>query len=78
MYVLWQMQLGAVPIPFSVNRSPFEATLEAVAALRLTDAKMVAIAQSDRGRRLIKGQVFLWPEARDWRDLWDEGPDDRH
>ena len=22
--------------------------------------------------RLIKGQVFLWPTAKDWSDLWDE------
>ena len=26
----------------------------------------------DRNCRLIKGQVFLWPTAKDWPDLWDE------
>jgi hypothetical protein len=30
------------------------------------------IAALDRGCRLIKGQVFLWKENQDWRDLWDE------
>ncbi|MFN2120486.1 MAG: aldo/keto reductase, partial [Anaerolineales bacterium] len=25
----------------------------------------------DKNNRLIKGQVFLWEGARDWRDLWD-------
>lgn len=75
--VLWQVQLGAVPIPFSVKRAQFAATLEGVRTLRLTDDEMAAIATIDRRCRLIKGQVFLWPEARDWRDLWDEEPHDR-
>jgi alcohol dehydrogenase (NADP+) len=26
----------------------------------------------DRNCRLIKGQVFLWPGAVSWHDLWDE------
>lgn len=70
--VLWQVQLGAVPIPFSVKREQFEPMLRAVESLRLTDSEMTALASVDRRCRLIKGQVFLWPGARDWRDLWDE------
>lgn len=36
---------------------------------------MIALSEIDRNCRLIKGLVFLWPEARDWRGLWDEsGP----
>lgn len=69
--VLWQVQRGAVPIPFSVKRPQFEGTLRAVESLRLTPEEMDAIDGADRGSRLIKGQVFLWPEARDWRDLWE-------
>lgn len=68
--VLWQIQRGSVPIPFSVKRYQYEAMLEAVSTLRLTDPEMAALAQIDRGSRLIKGQVFLWPEAIDWNDLW--------
>ena len=25
----------------------------------------------DRNARMIKGQVFLWPGADSWLDLWD-------
>ena len=39
---------------------------------KLTDAEMAVIATLDRNNRLVKGQVFLWPGARDWHDLWDE------
>jgi hypothetical protein len=32
---------------------------------------MTAISTIDRNCRLIKGQVFLWPSAQGWEDLWD-------
>ncbi len=70
--ILWQVQRGSVPIPFSVKRAQFEATLQAVCGLRLSELEMSEIGQSDRGCRLIKGQVFLWPSATSWQDLWDE------
>ena len=38
----------------------------------LTDEEMSVIASLERGNRLVKGQVFLWPGAGDWHDLWDE------
>ena len=38
----------------------------------LTDEEMTAMAGIDKKCRLIKGQVFLWPTAKDWNDLWDE------
>jgi alcohol dehydrogenase (NADP+) len=69
--VLWQLQLGAIPIPFSVKRHQYEATLHAVVGKRLTDEEMAAIAAADRNCRLIKGQVFLWQGAEDWPALWD-------
>jgi len=68
--VLWQVQSGAVPIPFSVKRAQYEATLNAVASLQLTPQDLAALAGIERGTRLIKGQVFLWEWAEDWRDLW--------
>jgi alcohol dehydrogenase (NADP+) len=37
----------------------------------LTTEEMADIARIDRGCRLIKGQVFLWPEAAGWEALWD-------
>ncbi len=70
--VKWQVQRGSVPIPFSVKPSQYESLLEAVVGEPLSDADMAAVAGIDRNCRLIKGQVFLWPEAEDWRELWDE------
>jgi alcohol dehydrogenase (NADP+) len=70
--VLWQIQSGSIPIPFSVKRSQFEAMIRACETKRLTDKQMAAIDAADRNCRLIKGQVFLWEQAKDWRDLWDE------
>lgn len=69
--VKWQIQRGAVPIPFSVKRPQYEALLQAAVSAPLSDDEMAAVAGIDRNCRLIKGQVFLWPGARDWPDLWD-------
>ena len=38
----------------------------------LTEEEMATIATLERNNRLVKGQVFLWPGANDWHDLWDE------
>lgn len=67
----WAVQRGQVPIPFSVKRSQYRANLEAVASAPLSTEDMAAIAGIDRRCRLIKGQVFLWPQAHGWEDLWD-------
>lgn len=68
----WAVTRGAVPIPFSVKRHQMEANLAAALGEPLTVKEMAALAGIDRNGRLIKGQVFLWPGARDWRDLWDD------
>lgn len=70
--VLWQLTLGAVPIPFSVKRAQLEATFQAATTKTLTENQMALIRGIDKNCRLIKGQVFLWQEAKDWHDLWDE------
>ena len=67
----WAVQRGQIPIPFSVKKEQYIANLECVTEDPLTPAEMAAINASDQNSRLIKGQVFLWPDARDWRDLWD-------
>jgi alcohol dehydrogenase (NADP+) len=33
---------------------------------------MKSISAADKRCRLIKGQVFLWEGAADWKELWDE------
>ena len=67
----WAVGRGQVPIPFSVKREQFTANLRAVVEDPLTAAELEELAAVDRGDRLIKGQVFLWPQAESWRDLWD-------
>lgn len=70
--IKWAVQRGQTPIPFSTKRRNYLANLRAVVTDPLTDGEMAAIAAIDKGCRLIKGQVFLWRENQDWRDLWDE------
>lgn len=69
--VKWAVQRGQVPIPFSTKRDHYEANLDAVASDPLTQEEMRAIANIDRGNRLIKGHVFLWRDGQAWEDLWD-------
>ncbi len=66
----WASQRGAVPIPFSVKEAQYRSNLDAVCSDPLTDAEMEALARADRNCRLVKGQVFLWEGASDWRELW--------
>ena len=68
----WAIQRGQVPIPFSIHRKNYLANLKCSTENLLTDEEMTAMAGIDKKCRLIKGQVFLWPTAKDWNDLWDE------
>ena len=67
----WAVQRGQTPIPFSVKEEQYTANLRAVTEDPLTAEEMHALRGLDRNARLIKGQVFLWPGARGWLDLWD-------
>lgn len=66
----WAIQRGQIPIPFSIHN--YEANLEAAVTEPLTEEEMNIIATLEKNNRLVKGQVFLWPGAADWHDLWDE------
>ncbi|WP_369068673.1 aldo/keto reductase [Kineococcus terrestris] len=68
----WAVARGQVPIPFAVKPAQYTANLRAVTEDPLTPAEVEALRSAERGNRLIKGQVFLWPGSRSWRDLWDE------
>lgn len=68
----WAVQRGQIPIPFSVKEEQYALNLRCTVEDPLTAEEMAALAFADRDCRLIKGQVFLWPGASDWRDLWDE------
>lgn len=68
----WAVQHGQIPIPFSVNKDKYESNLNCILSDPLTDDEMEKIFKADANCRLVKGQVFLWNGASDWRALWDE------
>lgn len=70
--VKWAVQRGQIPIPFSVKPEKFSQNLRCVTEDPLTSEEMEQIKGIDKNCRFIKGQVFLWPTAEDWHDLWDE------
>jgi len=69
--IKWAVQRGQTPIPFSVHENEYTSNLKCVTEDPLTDEEMAKIKAADADCRLIKGQVFLWEGAKDWRDLWD-------
>ena len=69
--VKWAVQRGSIPIPFSTTEKNYRANLKCVTEDPLTGAEMEKLAGADCDCRLVKGQVFLWPGARGWEDLWE-------
>ncbi|MDD3338167.1 MAG: aldo/keto reductase [Lachnospiraceae bacterium] len=68
----WARQRGQIPIPFSIHERNYISNLKCMLEDPLTQEEMDTIATLDRNNRLVKGQVFLWEDAKDWHDLWDE------
>ena len=71
--IKWALQRGQIPIPFSVNnyKANLDCAFTDISPL-LTPEEMEKIKKADKNCRLVKGQVFLWEGASDWRALWDE------
>lgn len=67
----WAVQRGQIPVPFSIKESQYRANLEAVTTDPLTPTELHSLRSAESNNRLIKGQVFLWPGASSWLDLWD-------
>lgn len=67
----WGVQRGEVVIPFSVTPAKIISNIEGVMNESLNADEMDAISKIDKQCRLIKGQVFLWPGAKGWEELWD-------
>jgi alcohol dehydrogenase (NADP+) len=67
----WAVQRGSIPIPFSVHEKKYQGNLRAVMDDPLTETEMGMMKRAERNCRLVKGQVFLWPEAENWEALWD-------
>jgi len=70
--IKWAVQRGQIPIPFASKRKNYLSNIKGVVEDPLTEEEMKEIEAIDKNCRLIKGQVFLWEGAKDWRDLWDE------
>lgn len=66
----WAVQRGLCPIPFSVKEPQYISNLKCTTVDALTDAEMELLKKAERNCRLVKGQVFLWPGAEDWQELW--------
>lgn len=69
--IKWAVARGQIPIPFAAKESQYRSSLEAVMSDPLTPEEIEDMKGVERNSRLIKGQVFLWPGAGSWRDLWD-------
>lgn len=69
--IKWAVQKGHAPIPFSIKEKNLYTNLKCVTEDPLTDEEMKKIETLECDNRLVKGQVFLWPGADDWQDLWD-------
>jgi alcohol dehydrogenase (NADP+) len=67
----WAVQRGQIPIPFSIYENEYTSNLKCATEDPLTDEEMAKLKAADKNCRLIKGQVFLWPGAKGWEDLWD-------
>ena len=69
--IKWAVQRGHIPIPFSTNRRNILNNIKALISEPLDENEMREISRIDKNCRLIKGQVFLWKDAKGWEDLWD-------
>jgi diketogulonate reductase-like aldo/keto reductase len=67
----WSVAKGAIPIPFSGSEKNIRANLASVSDDPLTASEMELLNKAERGCRLVKGQVFLWPGAASWTQLWE-------
>ncbi len=69
--IKWAVQRGLCTIPFSVKEPQYLSNLKCTTEDPLTDEEMELLKKADRNCRLVKGQVFLWPGANDWTQLWE-------
>ncbi len=68
--IKWAVQRGMCTIPFSVKEPQYISNLKCVTEDPLTNAEIELLKKAERNCRLVKGQVFLWPGASDWTELW--------
>lgn len=68
----WAVQRGQIPIPFAVKEPQIKSNLTCILEDPLTGEEMERMKKAERNCRLVKGQVFLWPGAKSWKEIWDE------
>lgn len=68
--IKWAVQRGMCTIPFSVKEPQYLTNLKCTTEDPLTAEEMAQLKKADQNCRLVKGQVFLWPGATDWTELW--------
>jgi diketogulonate reductase-like aldo/keto reductase len=68
--IKWAVQRGLCTIPFSVKEAQYISNLKCTTEDPLTEEDMDLLKAAERNCRLVKGQVFLWPGATDWKELW--------
>ena len=68
--IKWAVQRGMCTIPFSVKEPQYISNLKCTTEDPLTAEEMELLKKAERDCRLVKGQVFLWPGAKDWTQLW--------
>ncbi|NBK20883.1 MAG: aldo/keto reductase [Spirochaetia bacterium] len=68
----WARDNGIVPIPQSTKEKNLKSNLQSIMEDHLDLMEIAMLEEADCNNRLIKGQVFLWKEAKDWTELWDE------
>ncbi len=69
--IKWALQNGQVPIPFASQPVNIKSNFDCLSMPDFTEQEMEAIRKADKNCRLVKGHVFLWEGASDWRALWD-------
>ncbi|AEV30361.1 aldo/keto reductase, diketogulonate reductase [Sphaerochaeta pleomorpha str. Grapes] len=67
----WAQANGIIPIPQSTKEKNLLSNLESICSDPLSNEEVERLKGADCNSRLVKGQVFLWKEAKDWTDLWD-------
>lgn len=68
----WAAGNGIVPIPQSTKERNLKSNLESILDDPLNEGELSALKSAECNSRLVKGHVFLWEEAKDWTELWDE------
>ncbi|WP_320129478.1 aldo/keto reductase [uncultured Sphaerochaeta sp.] len=67
----WAHANGIIPIPQSTKERNLLSNLQSISSDPLSNEELEQLKHIDCNSRLVKGQVFLWKEAKDWTDLWD-------